>query len=248
MPAARPDPWVTVILPLWRRPHRVQPVVDAFVAAGGPIEIVLVINSDDYPTHEAIKAVDPWWPIVGVLDVSTPGGATGDYARKVNEAAYWSRAPWIFTGADDLAPRPGWVEAALGPDPLTHTAGVIGTNDLFNPRVLAGEHSTHSLVARWYIEGEGAAWGEPGKVLHEGYPHEFCDDELVQVAVSRGRFRSCRESIVEHLHPYADKSPRDDVYDHGHARNREAQMLYLRRSRGWKPGARTSNALRRRSR
>lgn len=239
-PRAVPDPWVTVILPLWRRPHRVQPVVEAFTAAGGPLELVLVVSEDDVDTYrEAENTTARVWA------ATWPGGSPGDYARKVNAAARASTAPWVFTGADDLAPASGWVEAALGVSPYGHTAGVVGTNDLFNPRVLDGTHSTHSLVARWYMDDPGGAWGEPGTVFHEGYPHEFCDDELVGVAKSRGRFRCAPESIVEHLHPYAGKSERDAVYDHGHSRNREAQLLFLRRSRGWVPGPRTSNRTRR---
>jgi hypothetical protein len=236
---------VSVILPLWRRPHRVAPVLQAFAEAGGPVEIVPVVSSDDLETIEALVAYEEMFGLARVQMAHWPGGSPGDYARKINAAAGATSTPWIFTGADDLAPQPGWVEAALGPDPTVHTAAVIGTNDLFNPRVLAGTHSTHSLVARWYIENPGGAWGEPGTVFHEGYPHEFCDDELIGVAQSRGRFRCASESIVEHLHPYAGKSPRDDVYDHGHRSNREAQLLFLSRSRGWKPGGRTTNRLRR---
>jgi hypothetical protein len=235
------DPWVAVLLPVWRRPHRIEPLLDNLLPTivGGLGEVWLVHSLDDEPTTEAILArlerCEPLDDLVRVLTCAWPGGAPGDYARKINLAAQASSTPWVFTGADDLHFRPGWVEAAIGDDPEARkiNGAVIGTNDLFNPRVLAGQHSTHSFVARWYVDGKGGAWGEPGSVFHEGYPHEFCDDELIGVAKARGQFRWVGESIVEHLHPYAGKSPRDDVYEHGHRHNRQAELLFLRRSRGW---------------
>jgi hypothetical protein len=47
--------------------------------------------------------------------------------------------------------------------------------------VIRGEHSTHPIIVRSYIEGQGAI-DEPGKALHEGYWHNFVDDELIGTA------------------------------------------------------------------
>jgi hypothetical protein len=51
---------------------------------------------------------------------------------------------------------------------------------------MAGRHSTHSLVTRDYVERFGTI-DEAGVVLHEGYPHEFVDDEFVQTAMQPQR-------------------------------------------------------------
>ena len=49
---------------------------------------------------------------------------------------------------------PGWLDAALAHD--GPGIGVIGTNDLHNPAVLRGLHSTHSLVKRTYADLGGS--------------------------------------------------------------------------------------------
>src|SRR6188768_4569590 len=91
----------------------------------------------------------------------------GDYARKVNYGVSATDEPWVFQGACDLRFHPEWLTAALRAA-NTRRKRVVGTQDLGNRLVLRGRHSTHSLVARSYIEEIGTG-DEPGKLLHEGY-------------------------------------------------------------------------------
>lgn len=227
------DPLVDIVVPLLRRPHRISPLLQSIGAATPePHRVTLVVSADDPETLAVAEAHED--SVVRVLGCDWPGGSPGDYARKTNSAVAWNRdTEWVFTGADDLDFHPGWLTNALEGQP--DRIGVIGTNDLFNPRVVTGTHSTHSLVRRSYAEHPGGAWGEPGTVLHEGYPHEFCDDELVGVARARGRFAWRGSSVVEHLHPYAGKAPRDEVYDLGHSLNAQAGALFKARSAAWNP-------------
>lgn len=156
--------------------------------------------------------------------------APGDYARKINVAYSSTREPLLFLAADDLQFHPGWFERAAAH--IDDHVGVVGTNDLGNPRVIRGEHATHCLVARSYIDEHGTI-DEHRKVLHEGYHHEYVDDELVGTAKQRGAWAFAGDSIVEHLHPHWGKAPTDELYDGQEARMRASRDHYLQRRRLW---------------
>lgn len=111
---------------------------------------------------------------------------------------------------------------------------MVGTNDLGNPRVLRGVHATHSLVTRRYVDQHGTI-DEPGKVLHEGYWHEFCDDEFVETSWKRKAWAFAADSVVEHLHPAWGKAPMDDLYAQEPRRMRQGRRLFLHRRRLWTP-------------
>lgn len=223
---------VAIIVPMLRRPHRVRPVYQSAISNTPDARIVFVVSADDPPV------VAECTTLLGehqgdascvVLRVPWQGGTTGDYARKINWAYERTSEPFLFLGADDLAFHPGWYEAARAH--LDH-AGVVGTNDLGNERVMRGEHATHSLVARAYVD----RWGtidEPRKVLHEGYVHEFVDDEFVGTARHRNLWAFAADSIVEHLHPHWGKAPTDELYEAQAARMRRSRVLYQRRRRLW---------------
>lgn len=224
---------VDILVPVLRRPHRVKPLLDSIAKATPERHVTtLVLSAADTATRDAIIEARTAGYDPDLLVVPGTGGQPGDYAAKIHAALAVTDGDWVFTGADDLAFHAGWLTAALT-CARESGADVIGTNDLYNPRVLAGNHSTHSLVRRAYITDPGAAWGEPGHLFCEQYGHEFLDDELVGVAKSRGTFAACLESVVEHLHPYAGKAPRDAVYDLGHRLNAQGAALYDQRRRLW---------------
>jgi hypothetical protein len=108
--------------------------------------------------------------------------------------------------------------------------------------VKRGLLSTHSLISRDYVEIRGASLDGPGIVLHQGYRHNFVDEEVTALARSRRVFVFARDSIVEHLHPQWRKGPMDPTYElglegfHDDARLfRERQRQILRR-RGARAG------------
>lgn len=153
----------------------------------------------------------------------------GNYAHKINMGVRVTDEALIFLAADDLNFHHGWLEAAkakLGPG-----IGVVGTNDLCNRRTINGTHSTHSLVTREYV-GRGTI-DDPGKLLHEGYRHEYVDDEFVATAKKRRAWAHARDSIIEHLHPDAGKAPMDALYRGRPARMRQGYRLFRRRRRLW---------------
>lgn len=216
---------VVVIVPVLRRPHRPALVADSLKrSTPEPHRLLFVASPDDTAEHDAVRATG-----ADLLVIDQPPGP-GDYARKVNTAYRASTEPLMFLGADDIEFHPGWLPAAVSK--LTDGIGVVGTNDLGNPRVIAGRHATHSLVTRHYADNFGTI-DEAGLVLHEGYHHEYVDDELVGTAKRRGAWAFANDSIVEHLHPHWGKAPSDPLYAAQTMRMRASRQLFQRRRRLW---------------
>jgi hypothetical protein len=215
----RRDP-LALLIPVLRRPHRVEPVIASIEAATPPpFRILFIASPGDEAEHDALKAA-------GALFMEVEG----NYATKINAAIQATDEPLIFTGADDLDFRPGWLEAAL--EVMAKTgAMVIGTQDLCNPRVIAGAHATHFLVRRAYVEEHGTLDG-PGELLHEGYEHEYVDDELIGTARARGLYAFAGRSVVKHLHPLGGY-PTDELYEGAAGRMRRSRGLYRKRRRLW---------------
>jgi hypothetical protein len=89
---------------------------------------------------------------------------------------------------------------------------VVGTNDLHNPRVTAGDHSPHPLIRRSYVDELGASWDGPKNAAHEGYRHWFVDDEIVTAAKQRGVWVMAHHAKVEHMHPLWGLAEDDATY------------------------------------
>lgn len=212
-----------VLVPMLRRPHRVVPLIDSLKESGADARILFICSADDEETRAAVDASGEC-----SIVVDWPGGITGDYAKKINAGYRATSEPWLFTGADDLHFHEGWLDIALRYRP----AQVIGTQDGGNERVLRGDHSTHSLVRRRYVDKLGII-DEPGKVLFEGYEHEFVDDELVGTAKKRGMWAFAYDSHVEHLHAHYLKAPMDDIYQAQGERMAASRNLFRKRQRLW---------------
>lgn len=133
--------------------------------------------------------------------------------QKVNHGFRETGQPWVLFVGEDVRFHPGWQEAAM------RAAGdrfhVVGTNDLGHPRVISGEHATHMLLRRTYVDEFGGGWDEPGVVMHEGYRHWFADDEIVHAAKQRNAWVAAPGCVIEHLHPAWGKAKSDSVYELG---------------------------------
>lgn len=220
---------LAILIPVLDRPHRVPELVTNIgVTTVVDYHVYWLCTSGLLNEEAAIQDYADW----DVTDISfAPPRSRGDYARKINEAFRSTTEPFLFLAADDLRFHAGWDTAALAEfdDP---TVGVVGTQDMGNSRVLRGEHSTHSMVRRDYIDEFGTIDG-PGEVLYEGYPHEFVDDEFVETAKWRGAFKFCHNSVVEHLHPLWGKAPSDKTYRGQQHRMRIGRAIYNKRRHRW---------------
>lgn len=218
-----------LLIPVLDRPRRVLPLVESAAEAtnrAGSIPVFICSPGDDAEIRAVVDAqaeliIVPW------------EAGKGDYARKLNHAmplcAEAYDAEWLFLGADDLLFQSRWLDRCLDRNRRTG-ACVIGTNDLGNSRTVAGHHSTHSLVHRDYLEC-GSVDGP--ELLHEGYWHNYVDDEFVQTAMWRNTYSHARDARVEHLHPDWGKGGMDDTYRRGKAHFNDDRAYYWSRKHLW---------------
>jgi GT2 family glycosyltransferase len=212
-----------VIVPVLGRPQNAAPFMASLRASGADLAIVYAVA--DIGDHETIAA----WKDAGAdVTLVTAGETPGTFAEKVNIGYRESQAPWLFLVGDDVRFEPGWLDQAQ--HAARDGAHVIGTNDLHNPLVLAGEHATHLLVRRAYVDERGASWDGPKVVAHEGYAHWFVDNELVAVAKQRGVWAFAAHSKVEHLHPMWGLAEDDDTYRLGRVHVEADKALFEARS------------------
>lgn len=219
---------VTILIPVLRRPQNIQPLVKSIESSTpkGTFDVLFIASPDD---HDEIGALSNQGHRFIVMDRSYEN--RGDYARKINKGFTSVESEWYFLGADDLRFHPGWFGAAMDIHKRMG-ACAIGTNDLGSPIVMRGQHATHSLVLGEYAQECGTI-DEPGKVLHEGYRHNFVDTEFVDTAKCRGAWAFARNSRVEHLHPDWRKGVKDGVYAIGKSGWDEDRRHFDGRKRLW---------------
>jgi hypothetical protein len=211
---------LAILVPVLERPHRIEPFLAAVEASTPDARVLFLADPDDAPTLEALCGLGDR-PMQ--IDVDEGGG---NYAEKINRGVEMTDEPLIFTAADDIEPRAGWLEAAL--EAMVDRVEVIGVNDLIDrPR----EHATHFLLARAYAEQPTVDGGRGP--LHTGYWHWYVDDELIATARHRGAYAYAPEAKVDHLHPMVNLSPDDAVYAKGRQRRRQDRRLFGNRSSLW---------------
>lgn len=215
---------VVVLVPVLNRPKNVVPLIESFAESGTPGSLLFIVTEGDEREDTALRLAhgdvhQSFWDDWKFQVLQVPPTCIS-WPQKINAGFAKTSEPWLLLAADDVRFHPGWFQAT---ERLRdrHNYGVIGTNDLGNPRVLAGQHSTHPLVSRIYIETHGGTLDGPGSVLYEGYRHSYSDDELIATAQARGAYAHCMSAIVEHLHPLWQKAKWDDVYELG---QRAAEM------------------------
>ncbi len=214
---------VAVIVPVMKRPQNAEPFMRSLRASTGLATVYAVANPDD---EETVKA----WDTAGATVLLVDGSS---FPVKANYGYLHTDEPWIFLCGDDVRFRSGWLDHAQQTAHI-HKADLIATNDFGNPRVIAGQHATHPLIRRSYVEEQGASWDGPGVLVHEGYEHNFCDDEWTTVAKQRGVFAASLGSIVEHRHPLWDDTVEEDaVYRKGKAHTQKDSRLFKGRLKAY---------------
>lgn len=214
---------LVAVIPMLGRAHRVEPLLRSFEEHTPGARILFVLSTNDIEVRREVERVGREW-------ISLAYQPVGDYAKKINAGYRHTTERLIFTGADDLRFCPGWLEAARVFD--RPGVGVIGTNDLGNPRCIAGTHSTHTLITREYADDYGVI-DQRGAIYCELYPHEYMDDELIETAKHRSAFAMAINSHVEHLHPNWGKGPMDATYAQQSMRMRRGRAIYQGRRRLW---------------
>ena len=213
---------LATLIPVLNRPQNVEPLITSFKQSRTPGLIVFIANIEDIDELIALNAnLYNEMRIIQVVDAHT-------WPQKINVGVEQVEADWYLCAADDIYFHRGWWKATstLRAD---KTVGVIGTNDMGNPRVIAGEHTTHPLIRRQYIMQQGT-YDQPGVAIHEGYKHWYCDDELVITAKMRDAWAFCPEARIQHMHPYWNpETPVDDTYRLGESSSEQDQQTFISR-------------------
>jgi glycosyltransferase involved in cell wall biosynthesis len=213
---------IDILIPVLRRPRNAQKVVDSIRRSTmSEYRILFICSPRDIPQ---IRACERTGAEVVLTDWNP---ASGDYARKINFGFSLGDSEWVFQGADDVIFHPNWDVAAIWAS--RNGKRVIGTNDLHNPSVKRGKHSTHSLIARSYVDERPATVDESDPVLWEGYDHQYVDLELIEVAKRRNEFAFAQNSIVEHFHPHWGNAASDPTYKKAFRRTVADRRLYAQR-------------------
>ncbi|WP_373067555.1 glycosyltransferase family A protein [Gemmatimonas sp.] len=215
---------LVILIPALGRPDTIEPVLRS-IKQTCEATVLFLLTVGDYAVETEVHRL-------GAESLRSRPRATGDYANKINTGFHATTEPFVFLGATDLRFHPGWWEAAFAV--LQHPAnvGVVGTNDLNSRRGPRRQHSTHSVVRRSYVDEFGTI-DEPGLILHEGYVHEHCDDEMIGTAKFRSQYHWCEGSVVEHLHPVWGKAPNDAMYAASEKRMGRSRPIYNKRKNLW---------------
>lgn len=214
---------LAILIPTLQREHLIEPLLESIDNTVPDATVVFLTTWNDRKVKAKLMELNQ-----RVIDV--PRRGRGDYARKINTGYLETTEPLLFLGAQDIIFHDGWFEKAKAK--LTDKIRVVGTNDLGNKRVTGGEHSTHTLVTRDYINKYGTI-DEPNKVLCEEYFHEFVDDEFIATAKYRGAFDMALDSVVEHMHPAWGKAKWDASYREVDKRFYRGAKIFQERRKLW---------------
>lgn len=226
---------IAVLCPVLGRREALRPMYESLARTTTvPWHLYLICSPRDDDAEDVCLELEDEDPRVTCWTIDwEPEQA--DWARKINYGYEETDEEFLLLGATDLRFHPDWDVAALSVAAQSG-AGVIGTNDMGNSTVMRGLHSTHPLVRRAYIDEHGTI-DEPGKVLHEGYAHQWVDTELVETAKVRGGWAFAAHSRVEHLHPFWRKGRMDSTYKKALSTADEDHRYYAQRQRLWQLAA-----------
>lgn len=208
---------IDVYIPSWGRADKLNNYYKHIKETTPDSRVVYIVEDNDEFSKKAM------------CDVLVINKRSRTYAGAINSAWDELHSPIFFCGADDLVFYKDWSQIAL--KEMVNPIMVVGTNDLHNPEVLAGEHATHYLINGDYINKGQSVDGEP--VLPECYSHNYTDREFIGIAKFNKVFKECLESKVEHLHYTFGLSANDNTYRKTRLRVNQDMDLYEQRRSKW---------------
>ena len=218
---------IAVIVPVIERPWAAEPFMESWRATTkGHSRVHPVLNQyGDWDTYEAwVKALSK----AKALEYPPIVHSKTTYAHKVNHAYWATHEPYLLLVGDDVQFHPGWESAALR---VAQDYPVVSTNDGHRDdlHLLA----IHPMFSRKYLDEQGATVDGPGTLAHEGYHHNYVDQEWSYVARKRGVLGYAPDCLIEHLHPLWGKGEEDHIYELGAAKADEDKALCVERIESW---------------
>jgi hypothetical protein len=225
---------IACLVPVLARSHRVSPLIESVRAAAKvtPVRVVFLATEGDDAEQDAVRAYSGQSTVTDVALLVVPEEREG-WNKKINDGFEATQEPFVFCAADDVSFVPGCFERMLATH-LETGACVVGSNDDANPSVRAGQHATHFLVCREYLECGTVDAPDSGLLLHEQYAHAFVDNECVQTAMARKTFAAALDAHVPATHPLWGTAPMDSTYAKGQASFDADRRLYHSREHLWK--------------
>jgi hypothetical protein len=173
--------------------------------AHGPVEILAYIDDDDPSDYSQ----------AGAAIVRGPRITLSDCWNRLAEKA---SGDILGMGADDIRFRtPGWDSLIRGvfddfADGIVFVHGRDGIHD--------EKMGTHGFISRRWFETVGYfTWG--------GFPADYADTWLHELAGRIGRRAFIPSLMIEHLHPIAKKAEWDQTHVERLARGREANVVQI---------------------
>ena len=216
--ATLPPMELACLIPVLDRPANVAPLIASWKASRTPGKLVFLATATDAPEIAALEANNAVYYTTYAIT----------WPQKQNWGVNRVVADWYLFGADDITFTPGWWDEVMKVAQSTG-ARVIGTNDQANPRVIAGDHSTHTVIARSYIREMGTI--DADEAVCAFYHHNFVDDELLWTAKMREEWAVASKAVVAHHHPIFDQTvPDDATYQRGMANWQADMALFQQRA------------------
>jgi len=160
------------------------------------VSILIPFIRDPSKTIEAIKANAPstQFEIVKEEDKERIG-----FPKMFNKLVKKAKYDLVMFIADDIIPQEGFFENALkAMDLLPDKWGMVGLNDQFHD---GWKLATHWLISKKMIPLLG------GEILHTGYWHCYCDQELLLRSRKLGRYIWAEDAKLFHDHPILTHKP-----------------------------------------
>lgn len=229
-------PKIDMFIPVYHRPQNVRPLIESmfYNSPKNTVRPLFIVEDSDVPEREAIRRI-LWVDDVMVHRLVVPD-VIHTFAQKVNQAFDITVAPYVLLIGDDVRFHKGWLDHLMyqvrSQYPINAVFGAADAKpgDEGESRVQSGDHGTHLLIDRSYVEQDGAGWDGPGILAHEGYHHWYVDDEIVTAAKQRGVWGGvAQDSIIEHMHPLFDRGEDDEVYREGKSHAKEDKVLFRSR-------------------
>lgn len=152
------------------------------------------------------------------------------YAEAINSVIL--TGDWIVFAADDVRFYSQWDIEFMKCYNETRKM-VIGTNDLHSPRVLMGATATHWIVKKEYFNKYTGTIDRTYPIVFN-YLHNYVDAEFIETAKYRDEFVSCKNCILEHVHPSFGLAVLDEVYQKWEYSDRIDRKKFKSREHLWK--------------
>lgn len=230
-------PSIDILIPtLWRHERLPGLVGNIHDTTTHPHRVIFVVESHDADSRWVIEHLDDPDVKLVVNDRSPNCCGAFNAGFAAVEAPYW------FAGGDDLIFHPQWDEPAMSTmrqeppedDEDWIAPKIVGTNDFYNINVLEGRSATHFLVDTEYARTYGLTFDEqPGIIACEQFGHDYFDTEACEVAKTRGVFRPCLASHVEHRHWCFAKADVDRTYQRNQDLCKGDPEIFAARLHAW---------------